>query len=107
MSEMESFWKHLVDQVAFVDYNPWENVYDAEKNGIESPCSDLWRRLFVWWDGRVCPCDVDYLTTLSKERLPNSSISKIWQGQTFSNLRQQHLSKRRKDVEPCSRCVVV
>jgi MoaA/NifB/PqqE/SkfB family radical SAM enzyme len=107
MSEMESFWKHLVDQVAFVDYNPWENVYDAEKNGIESPCSDLWRRLFVWWDGRVCPCDVDYLTTLSKERFPNSSLSEIWQGQTFSNLRKRHLSKRRKDLDPCSRCVVV
>jgi len=26
MKDMEGFWQEYVDQVAFVDYNPWENV---------------------------------------------------------------------------------
>ena len=52
IEEMEKFWSRFVDQVAFVDYNPWENAYDSEKTLIETPCSDLWRRMFIWWD--VC-----------------------------------------------------
>jgi len=92
MGDMMGFWKRFVDQVAFVDYNPWENVYDSKKKGIEQPCSDLWRRLFVWWDGRVCPCDVDYLTTLSDERFPEHSLADIWNGSMYSSLRNRHLS---------------
>ena len=107
MDEMEQFWNRYVDQVAFVDYNPWENVYDSDKKGIDTPCSDLWRRLFVWWDGKVAPCDVDYLTTLCDETLLNSSISEIWNGNTYNTLRQKHLEGERQKQEPCSRCVVV
>ena len=28
---MENLWGELVDQVAFVDYNPWENCYEKKK----------------------------------------------------------------------------
>jgi len=105
--EMEQFWKKYVDQVAFVDYNPWENVYDAERKNITTPCSDLWRRMFVWWDGKVAPCDVDYLTTLSEENVLNNSISEIWNGEMYRNLRKKHIAEKRQSLEPCSRCVVV
>ena len=107
IDEMEQFWNRYVDQVAFVDYNPWENVYDADKKGVIAPCSDLWRRMFVWWDGKVAPCDVDYLTTLNNEALQRSSVSEIWNGDSYQQLRQKHLSGDRQNLEPCSRCVVV
>ena len=32
IEEMEKFWSRFVDQVAFVDYNPWENAYDSKKH---------------------------------------------------------------------------
>ncbi len=105
--KMENFWQEYVDQVAFVDYNPWENVYDAEKKAISTPCSDLWRRMFVWWDGKVAPCDVDYLTKLSNESVLESSISEIWNGKMYQELRHNHLNGARSSLEPCSRCVVV
>jgi len=107
IGEMEKFWNRYVDQVAFVDYNPWENVYDADKKGIDAPCSDLWRRLFIWWDGKVAPCDVDYLTILSNESLQHSSISEIWNSEMYQQLRERHLAGDRQKMEPCSRCVVV
>ena len=107
IGEMEKFWNRYVDQVAFVDYNPWENIYDADKKGVDVPCSDLWRRLFIWWDGKVAPCDVDYLTTLSNESLKDSSISEIWNSQIYQQLRERHLAGDRQKLEPCSRCVVV
>ena len=105
--EMENFWKEYVDQVAFVDYNPWENIYDADKKNITTPCSELWRRMFVWWDGKVAPCDVDYLTKLSEENILNNSISKIWNGNMYKDLRNKHLVGERGNIEPCARCVVV
>lgn len=107
MEEMEQFWHSYVDQVAFVEYNPWENVYDAGLKGIDTPCSDLWRRLFVWWDGKVAPCDVDYLTTLFDETIHTSSVSEIWNGRSYQELRASHLSGQRQKKEPCARCVVV
>jgi MoaA/NifB/PqqE/SkfB family radical SAM enzyme len=107
MEDMEAYWGHLVDQVMFVDYNPWENVYDADRKGIDEPCSDLWRRMFIWWDGKVAPCDVDYLTTLCNESIQEKTISEIWQGEMYRALRGKHLNKERQNLEPCSRCVVV
>ncbi len=107
MGSMENFWAEYVDQVAFVDYNPWENVYDSEKNNITTPCSDLYRRMFVWWDGKVAPCDVDYLTKLSNESLSNNTITEIWNGDMYKTLRETHMSGLRASLEPCSRCVVV
>ena len=107
IEDMDAYWKDIVDQVAFVDYNPWENVYDADVNEVIQPCSDLWRRLFVWWDGRVNPCDVDYLSTLSDERFPDRSITEIWRGETFESLRKNHLKSKRQGLKPCAGCALV
>ena len=29
ISDMENVWGDLVDQIAFVNYNPWEDVYNS------------------------------------------------------------------------------
>jgi len=50
---------------------------------------------------------VDYLTTLSKEKFPASSIPEIWNGEMYQALRERHLNGERQELEPCSRCVVV
>lgn len=106
-SEVENFWKELVDQVAFVAYNPWENAYDQPANGIVTPCSDLWRRAFVWWDGRVNPCDVDYRSTLSVGTIKDNALSDLWTGGAYAKLREGHLAGRRSDFMPCRGCAVV
>ena len=63
--------------------------------------------MFIWWDGRAAPCDVDYLTTLIKANINNSSITEIWNSDSYNTLRQQHLEGKRGVLEPCSRCAVV
>ena len=107
LDEMEDLWGALLDQVVFVQYNPWENVYDSDFSDITQPCSDLWRRFFIWWDGKTAPCDVDYLTTLSTETVFEKTISEIWNGPSYEVLRNKHLSAQRQSVEPCRRCTVV
>ena len=104
--ELERFWHDWVDQVAFVDYNPWENAYETAPNGKIEPCSDLWRRVFVWWDGRMNPCDVDYKSALSPGAVQEQNVSDLWRGQQYQELRAKHLGKARQSLTPCRGCVV-
>ena len=107
LDEMEKFWGSLVDQVAFVDYVPWENVYISKLSKVKTPCSDLWRRMFVWWDGKVNPCDVDYKSELSVGNIFDNNISELWKSKEYNSLRKKHLSKRRSKISPCNKCVLV
>ena len=104
---MVSYWGGLVDQVAFVDYVPWENVYGAPYTNVATPCSDLWRRMFVWWDGQINPCDVDYRSTLSAGLLGDKGLGLLWRSELYETLRSRHIDGRRTSVSPCDRCVVV
>ena len=104
---MVSYWGGLVDQVAFVDYVPWENVYAAPYTNVATPCSDLWRRMFVWWDGQINPCDVDYRSTLSAGLLGDKGLGLLWRSELYETLRSRHIDGRRTSVSPCDRCVVV
>ena len=107
LDDMEKFWGSFVDQVAFVDYVPWENVYQSKYSGMQTPCSDLWRRMFVWWDGKVNPCDVDYKSELSSGDIKNHNISELWKSNNYINLRKKHIDNLRTTVSPCNKCVVV
>tara|TARA_B100000700_G_C15023915_1_gene847156 strand:+ start:339 stop:1493 length:1155 start_codon:yes stop_codon:yes gene_type:complete len=106
-NDLKNFWSGLVDQVAFVDYNPWENSYEKSPNNISAPCSDLWRRMFVWWDGKTNPCDVDYKSTLSVGKFPNLNLDQLWQSEGYNDLRNKHLKKRRSSIKPCSSCALI
>ena len=107
LNDMENFWGTLVDQVAFVDYLPWENVYLSKYSRIKTPCSDLWRRMFVWYDGKVNPCDVDYKSKLSVGNIKDKNISELWKSNEYNKLRKQHELKLRNEASPCNRCVLV
>lgn len=104
---MMRLWGDLVDQVAFVDYNPWENSYEKAPNGLATPCSDLWRRMFVWWDGKINPCDVDYKSKLCVGNINDGTIKKLWNSQFYNELRKSHLSNNRQSVLPCNACTVI
>lgn len=107
LDEMQSRWGALVDQVAFVSYNPWEDTYHRPVSELSGRCSDLWRRMFVWWDGKVNPCDVDYKSTLAVGNFGADSLGKIWRSTKYEALREMHISNNRQDKEPCRRCSVV
>ena len=104
---MMKLWGDIVDQVAFVDYNPWENSYEKPPNGLITPCSDLWRRMFVWWDGKINPCDVDYKSKLNIGNIEKNSIKELWNSKYYQELRSNHLESKRQNISPCNACTVV
>jgi radical SAM protein with 4Fe4S-binding SPASM domain len=107
MESMKKLWGSLVDQISFVKYNPWENVYDSPLSHVSQPCSDLWRRIFVWYDGKVNPCDTDYKSVLKVGNVKDQPLTKVWRNDQYELLRKTHLSKKRNELSPCNRCVVV
>jgi radical SAM protein with 4Fe4S-binding SPASM domain len=107
IDHMERFWGDWVDQVSFVDYNPWENTYQQPINNITTACSDLWRRMFVWWDGSVNPCDSDYKSALCVGKATKNGLSSLWRSKQYEELRDNHRNLKRQQCNPCDRCVVV
>lgn len=105
MDSMCDLWSGLVDQITFVRYMPWENIYDSPVNQVSAPCSDLWRRMFIWHDGKVNPCESDYKSRLSVGSIREKSISELWRLPEYDRLREVHLQKQRSAFEPCRRCV--
>ena len=107
LDSMQKVWGGLVDQVAFVRYNPWENVYSQPANGLDKACSDLWRRMFVWWDGQANPCDVDYKSTLAVGSINNHRLDELWRSTFYDEIRNMHINNKRSNKKPCTACTVV
>ena len=105
LNDMVNRWKSYADIVAFTNYTPWESSYTNPQNDIIQPCTELWRRMFVWWDGKVNPCDYDYKSMLSNWNAKQGSITKIWNSDYYNMLRKKHLNKERRDLEPCKKCI--
>ena len=97
----------LFGQTNNIDSRVQEKIYEAKPNDIIEPCSDLWRRMFVWFDGTVNPCDSDYKSTLKVGSTEKNTISELWYSEAYNSLRYKHLNKDRSSLSPCNGCTVV
>lgn len=101
-----AFWlEQGVDEVGINPVRERPHLYEREPVEESTPCSLLWERLYVWWDGTVNPCDADYLSRLSPGRLDGSTtIASIWTGPAMTALRERHARGGKNEASPCSRC---
>ena len=106
LEEMKNQWKDFADIIAFTNYSPWESSYENKINDITTACSELFQRIFVWWDGKVNPCDYDYKSILSKWNVKQKTIKEIWNSDYYNLIRKRHLEKQRSMIEPCKRCPI-
>lgn len=99
------FWKEMVDEFAFRWAIPRVRIYRQLDHAAQRPCSLLWERLYIWWDGTVNPCDEDYLSKLSPGKLDDeTTIKQLWQGDKMQQYRRQHLSQAKNQLHPCDKC---
>ena len=100
------FWKDKVDEVALTDYEERKDTYNNKPVNVEMPCDRLWQRLYIWWDGKLSPCDIDYLNAINLGRIDDgNSIFDAWNGNLLGEIREKHLCKGRHEIEPCVRCI--
>ena len=70
------------------------------------PCENLWDRMYVWFDGKVNPCDADYKSYLSYGNAKDFDIKELWSNKIISKTREEHENKKRNKINPCDRCGV-
>ena len=63
--------------------------------------------MFVWWDGKTNPCDVDYKSQLSVGNFLNFSLKNLWNSDKYKELRKIHLNQERFNLNPYSSCSVI
>ena len=105
--KIANFWLNLVDEVTLKTILPRWDAYNNSKFELKEPCVQLWRQMYVWYDGTVNPCDFDYKSYLKLGNAKEESLKKIWKGENFNKLRNDHLSGLRSKNNPCDRCPLV
>ena len=105
ISEFTKYWKKYVDHVVMVEMSErWDTYNNQVENAGMHPCEFLWGEMYVWYDGKCNPCDVDYKSELEVGNINKNSIKEIWNGELYKNLRSSHLSGKRSECFPCDRC---
>ena len=105
--EFNSFFRKLSDQTSFIKYHPWEDIYTLDEDSVSKEfCPQPFYRMFVWWDGSINVCDVDYKSKLCEGTPKISStftLKDAWS--SMSSIRNMHLDGKR-NAYPCNVCPV-
>ena len=105
--KFENFWKSRSDHVtASYPLERWDTYANKKHPEINDACYYLWDRMYVWFDGKVNPCDSDYKSYLSFGNVKDNSIKEIWKSEKISNFRKLHINHKRNEINPCDRCGV-
>lgn len=70
------------------------------------PCSYLWTRMVVYWNGDVTTCCRDYNCTMKLGNAGEDDIGSIWLGEPMMRLRRMHTDGRRRTIPICAHCEV-
>ena len=103
--KFQEFWQKYADHVVCVEMEErWDTYSNPTSIMGKNPCSYLWERMYVWYDGTCNPCDVDYKSNLSVGSIVNSNIREVWNNEKFTQLRNMHKVGERNKFKPCDRC---
>ena len=93
--------------------NPlWNSKWDEDSiAGLATdydllPCSYLWTRLAVFWNGAVHLCCRDYNGLYPLGDAHDSDVGALWLGQVMMDIRRAHLAEARGTVPICKNCDV-
>lgn len=102
----KNFWQDYADDAYLSKpQERWDTYNNEILHSFKETCIYPWERLYIWHDGIINPCDVDYKSTLSPGNIKElGSIVKAWK--ELKTLREKMLSGNRNSISPCDRCGV-
>jgi len=104
-AKFHDFWIRRSDHVSAGYPLPrWDTYNNEIHEDINDPCEMLWDRMYVWFDGKVNPCDSDYKSYLSYGNCKTSSIREVWSSKKIQMIRKEHLNNNRLKIDPCNKC---
>ena len=99
-------WLEHADRVRiYVEHS--QNGYGSTRLKIDDrgqPCSKPFSDMVVYWDGKAALCCHDWNNQLNLGNLNTESISEVWTGQPYENVRVKHLNGKRRTVKSCVNC---
>ena len=112
--ELKSKLKNLYPHANDINVNYlWESLPDKESlkhlkyDYKYLPCSYLWSRVLVFWDGITTTCCRDYSGNSLKLGDANSqTIKELWNSKKMNGYRKLHLEDKRKNLEICANCEI-
>ena len=63
--------------------------------------------MYVWWDGTVNSCDMDYKSLLNKDKRvigDGHLVRDAWNSEFLQSVRQHHIDGSRDTLYPCNIC---
>ncbi len=105
IAKFTEYWNNYVDHVVMVEMSErWDTYHNPTENAGKEPCNFLWGEMYVWFDGKCNPCDVDYKSELLVGNIKEKNIKEIWNGEVYKKLRERHKSGERHECYPCDHC---
>ena len=105
--KFKNFWIKRSDHVtASYPLERWDTYNNKPHDKITDACENLWDRMYVWFDGKINPCDADYKSYLNYGDAKKNNLKKIWNDKIIEKTRRMHLVKERNKIVPCDRCGV-
>ncbi len=105
-----SNWAGKLDKEAFIkEYeisSPDKTRYTHKRFNQTNvaPCTQLWKWMVVYWDGKVVLCCADMFSRSIVGDLKLNSITEIWNGPDLKKLRGQMVNRKRFEVPICQDC---
>lgn len=111
IDEWLDFWRKNLgaqDNVYAKKMHNWGNQIDqySKSEAIDTPCHVLWSTMNILSDGQVALCCIDFLPKHGLGSLKESSISDVWHGSDFTNVRNIHATGKRSSLGLCSGCFI-
>jgi MoaA/NifB/PqqE/SkfB family radical SAM enzyme len=94
-------WRTIADKVHVTDLHNWAGTLNGESD-VNYPCYRPWLTFTVLWDGRVSLCCADFDGKTILGNLNTHTIAEIWNGETYRDIRRQHLDSGGPDI--CRAC---
>ncbi len=104
-------WKNIVDGLNILNQRNWAGNLDKDseksfhfKNQKRWPCSFIWQKMVVDWNGDVVLCCDDWNHREVLGNLKEGSIEDIWFGERLKKIRENHLAGEFDKVPLCAAC---
>ena len=100
-------WLRHADRVRIYQEHSHNGFGDLEKPMIidpNLPCHKPFEDMVVYWDGKVALCNHDWNNTEPLGDLNTQSIKEVWNGLTYSGIRDYNLEGQRCQIKSCHDC---
>lgn len=112
LEEARRLWEPRADEFAARLANSeqaggtYMNNADGSARDVEPDriCLAPFTRIYVWADGKVNPCENDYLSWLQLGDANKDSLHDIWTGEKMRALRLSFVSGKKNCHKPCNNC---